>query len=82
MYVDLAEKMEKEIYNYLIENEFNPFDIDLDNGFADDSLSEILEDYQSNIIEEYMKNHNVELMWECDLNHFKPYGIEVTIWEV
>ena len=67
--------MEKEIYNYLIENEFNPFDIDPDNGFADESLSEILEDYQSNIIEEYMKNHNVELMWECDLNHFKPYGI-------
>ena len=82
MYADLAEKMEKEIYNYLIENEFNPFDIDPDNGFADESLSEILEDYQSNIIEEYMKNHNVELMWECDLNHFKPYGIEVTIWEV
>ena len=82
MYADLAEKMEKEIYNYLIENGFNPFDIDPDNGFADESLSEILEDYQSNIIEEYMKNHNVELMWECDLNHFKPYGIEVTIWEV
>lgn len=80
MYADLAEKMEKEIYNYLIENEFNPFDIDPDNGFADESLSEILEDYQSNVIEEYMKNHNVELMWECDLNHFKPYGIEVTIW--
>ena len=81
-YADLAEKMEKEIYNYLIENGFNPFDIDPDNGFADDSLSEILEDYQSDVIEEYMKNHNVELMWECDLNHFKQYGIEVTIWAV
>lgn len=81
-YADLAEKMEKEIYNYLIENGFNPFDIDPDNGFADDSLSEILEDYQSDVIEEYMKNHNVELMWECDLNHFKQYGIEVTIWGV
>lgn len=81
-YADLAEKMEKEIYNYLIENGFNPFDIDPDNGFADDSLSEILEDYQSDIIEEYMKDHNVELMWECDLNHFKQYGIEVTIWAV
>ena len=81
-YADLAEKMEKEIYNYLIENGFNPFDIYPDNGFADDSLSEILEDYQSDIIEEYMKDHNVELMWECDLNHFKQYGIEVTIWAV
>ena len=81
-YADLAEKMEKEIYNYLIENGFNPFDIDPDNGFADDSLSEILEDYQSDVIEEYMKDHNVELMWECDLNHFKQYGIEVTIWGV
>lgn len=81
-YADLAEKMEKEIYNYLIENGFNPFDIDPDNGFADDSLSEILEDYQSDVIEEYMKDHNVKLMWECDLNHFKQYGIEVTIWGV
>lgn len=81
-YADLAEKMEKEIYNYLIENGFNPFDIDPDNGFADDSLSEILEDYQSDVIEEYMKDHNVELMWECNLNHFKQYGIEVTIWGV
>lgn len=81
-YADLAKKMEKEIYNYLIENGFNPFDIDPDNGFADDSLSEILEDYQSDVIEEYMKDHNVELMWECDLNHFKQYGIEVTIWGV
>lgn len=81
-YSDLEAKMEEEVYNYLLSNGFDPFDIDPDNIDVENQLNEILEDFQSDIILDYMKKYDVELTWECNLNHFKPYGIKINVWEV
>ena len=81
-YNDLETKMEEEVYNYLLSNDFDPFDLDPDDSDAENQLNEIIEDFQSDIILDYMENHDVELTWECNLDHFKPYGIKIHIWEV
>ena len=81
-YNDLETKMEEEVYNYLLSNDFDPFDLDPDDSDAENQLNEIIEDFQSDIILDYMEKHDVELTWECNLDHFKPYGIKIHIWEV
>ena len=81
-YNDLETKVEEEVYNYLLSNDFDPFDLDPDDSDAENQLNEIIEDFQSDIILDYMEKHDVELTWECNLDHFKPYGIKIHIWEV
>ena len=81
-YNDLEAKMEEEVYNYLLSNNFNPLNIGPDDFDAENQLNEIIEDFQPNIIVDYMEKHNLELLWECNLNHFRPYGIKVDVWKV
>lgn len=81
-YNDLETKMEEEVYNYLLSNDFDPFDLDPDDSDVENQLNEIIEDFQSDIILDYMEKHDVELTWECNLDHFKPYGIKIHVWEV
>ena len=54
-YNDLEAKMEEEVYNYLLSNNFNPLNIGPDDFDAENQLNEIIEDFQPNIIVDYME---------------------------
>lgn len=79
---DLETDIEKEVYNYLMDQGFNPFDLDPDDADINNKLNELIEDFQSDAILNYMEDHEIDLSWECKLNHFKPYGIEINVWKI